>query len=618
MSDRERARFVTLVSLSALGCLPEVDFTPCAKTDRCVAVDRALDRGDAPLDDAAVSDARADIGGDLTLSGDGAATDLAGPDSEAGASLDGPVDVACSAAQQACEARCVTLASDPRHCGACGRACTAPNGGTSECRSGVCVDRCPMGTVLRPGVCDVPPAPRLLSPSPTSRSSTRRPNLRWMLPMGAEGVRVEFCSTRDCATPFGTEEFLGAGGTPRSNLPVGVLFWRARSIVGGVTGTAVSATWELFVPARSAPVQTFQGMTLDFNGDGFTDLAAWNPAGRIDLYLGSRGGLSATLGGSLRSIRADSAALNLAGDTNGDGYSDLFASVNGTTSLYLGGPDVGTDIVGLMVSVREATAVIKAQGIGDVNCDGYGDALVLVAPLAAAPDTLEIWALHGSTSLALPWTRAVSLGAATDLLGVGSAAFNDDACADIAIARRFAVELFLGSTGGLSTTRAATLNFIGARSLGLLLAGDPRGLGVSDITTYYRPVLGDALIESLYATPDWFSSTTPAQRLGPLGVGVTPFGDVDNDGHADCAAVAADGVRIYRGTSAGYAAAPYATLAAPGDARPRSAANADFNGDGYADLVVTSSTGLTVHAGAASPPASPGAPLRGVSSTIAF
>jgi murein DD-endopeptidase MepM/ murein hydrolase activator NlpD len=66
-------------------------------------------------------------------------------------------------------------------------------------------------------------------------------------------------------------------------------------------------------------------------------------------------------------------------------------------------------------------------------------------------------------------------------------------------------------------------------------------------------------------------------------VGVTPFGDVDNDGHADCAAVAADGVRIYRGTSAGYGAAPYATLAAPGDARPRSAANTDFNGDGYAD-----------------------------------
>jgi len=48
---------------------------------------------------------------------------------------------------------CRPLDSDPANCGACGRTCTVPRGGTASCVSGVCVPQCPPGTELCHGMC---------------------------------------------------------------------------------------------------------------------------------------------------------------------------------------------------------------------------------------------------------------------------------------------------------------------------------------------------------------------------------------------------------------------------------------------------------------------------------
>lgn len=88
---------------------------------------------DAPV----VSDvALADAGGDAPLA------DAGGP------AVDAPVvDVAapCGALQERCGGVCRSLLVDPANCGACGRVCPSPAGGTGVCNGGRCEVACATG-----------------------------------------------------------------------------------------------------------------------------------------------------------------------------------------------------------------------------------------------------------------------------------------------------------------------------------------------------------------------------------------------------------------------------------------------------------------------------------------
>ena len=122
-----------------------------ADTGEVVDATDAADAADAP--DVGVLDA-VDVGALDVARDDGAAADVARDD---GAAAD--VGLRCDAPQTACESAadrvCVDVRSDPRHCGACGRACCAGE----WCAAGTCVVGCSPGvTACRPtgsacGIC---------------------------------------------------------------------------------------------------------------------------------------------------------------------------------------------------------------------------------------------------------------------------------------------------------------------------------------------------------------------------------------------------------------------------------------------------------------------------------
>ncbi|MEZ4390403.1 MAG: hypothetical protein R3A48_04845 [Polyangiales bacterium] len=60
---------------------------------------------------------------------------------------------ACATGQTNCSGTCRAVATDTNNCGACGRVCTAPTGGTVSCTAGSCVQSCPAGQTNCGGVC---------------------------------------------------------------------------------------------------------------------------------------------------------------------------------------------------------------------------------------------------------------------------------------------------------------------------------------------------------------------------------------------------------------------------------------------------------------------------------
>jgi cysteine-rich repeat protein len=78
-------------------------------------------------------------------------TDVADAGGDAG--RDVGADVGCGTGQALCGGRCVNIGIDVAHCGACGRACPAPVGGTVTCVGGVCGSSCPSGMSVCGGAC---------------------------------------------------------------------------------------------------------------------------------------------------------------------------------------------------------------------------------------------------------------------------------------------------------------------------------------------------------------------------------------------------------------------------------------------------------------------------------
>jgi len=117
---------------------------------------------------------------------------------------------------------------------------------------------------------------RLVGPLSTSRVTSRRPRFRWVRANGVDGAHLQICRDRACRLEVTAFDAVDSG-TPSSDLPAGVLFWRAFAQRQGVTSSAASWTWEVTVGARSAPVDTSWGTTLDVNGDGMADVLVSAP-----------------------------------------------------------------------------------------------------------------------------------------------------------------------------------------------------------------------------------------------------------------------------------------------------------------------------------------------------
>ncbi|WP_262905867.1 beta strand repeat-containing protein [Hymenobacter terricola] len=375
----------------------------------------------------------------------------------------------------------------------------------------------------------------------------------------------------------------------------------------------------------------------DVNGDGYADVlinadGTNSYRGTVYLYLGSSTGLAPTAAATLSDPTATAnnfgQSVAGAGDVNGDGYADVLVGADGTSSnrgtayLYLGSSAGLNTAPAATLSDPAATNDDffggSVAGAGDVNGDGYADALIGADGTSSNRGTAYLY-LGSSTGLNTAPAATLSDPAATndDFFGgsvAGAGDVNGDGYADALIgadgtsSTRGKAYLYLGSGVGLGPAPAATLNDppgnsydqFGASVAG---AGDVNGDGYADVlvgansTNFFRGraylYLGSSTgLGALAATLSDPANTSDAQ----FGVSVAGAGDVNGDGYADVL-VGANSTNFFRGraylylgssTGLGALAATLSDPANTSDAQfgVSVAGAGDVNGDGYADVLI--------------------------------
>ncbi len=358
---------------------------------------------------------------------------------------------------------------------------------------------------------------------------------------------------------------------------------------GGAGGLGTSASWG----DSSGITVSYFGESLagggDFNGDGYGDLLVGEYAysgnvseeGRVSVYLGEPGSLhvipSQAVAGTREGQRLGEGVAFL-GDVNGDGFGDALLTspedslgdgAEGSFAVHLGSAAglEGTAVWSGDGGQGGARAGRGADSAGDVNGDGYADVLV-VAPLydgLAGADEGRVW-LH--------------LGSPGD--GVEAVPSWSFSCGDAG-----------GGDPRMAAIGAGDLNQDGYGDLlvgcgGALVAESPCGVvhgfwGGAD----GMPV--EAFTLSGFQEGEGFGSTLAA-------------GDVDGDGRSDLVigAPAYDGANSGEGRVEGWRTGmdgiPEATFFAVQGGETGAALGAgmgaaslcDVNGDGLADLLLSS------------------------------
>ncbi|MCC7541586.1 MAG: VCBS repeat-containing protein [Deltaproteobacteria bacterium] len=530
----------------------------------------------------------------------------AAPAIDAPADAGGDASDACSGT--VCDGACIDTTRDPLHCGACDGACPTPAHGVARCEASSCGVLCDDGYRASGSSCVAAP-PRPIAPASTARLTGRRPRFRWILGADSEGARVEICADRACATVLESIDAVGTSAMPASDLPAGVVYWRATAMSGGApSGAGSSPTWEVTIAARSTPLDAASSTVLDVNGDGLADVVAGSVAyDSVHVYLGAEGGLARTP----VVIDAPPGSTNFgysvgrAGDVNGDGFGDIVIGDDGPGAafLYLGsasGPST-TPATSIAHPPDSVFFGVSASGC-DVDGDGYSD-LVIGGQGAPGP---FVYAGGPTGATSSPVTVLPTVNQHSECVGD----VNGDGYADVLAGR----SLFLGGAGGISTTAAVTLVAPpGITGFGntSAAAGDVNGDGYPDV------IVGAELIDAAYV----FAG-------GPGGLGADPIatlhsgastrldgavsggGDVNRDGYADlvASASASGEAGLYLGGSPGVPSAPSIDLltgAAPSFASVLVAGDTD--GDGFDDVIVVGFGAMTPHlyvfAGSSSGPA---------------
>jgi len=412
---------------------------------------------------------------------------------------------------------------------------------------------------------------------------------------------------------------------------------------GSAAGLSAVPSWTAESDEPEAQLGTALSAAGDLDGDGFGDVLAGMPGfgsglGSALVFHGSASGLAAVARARISGGQVNSGfgkALGLAGDVNGDGFSDLVIGApeqdgatqdGGAAFLYLGSPTgvsstSSASWFGTQTSERLGRSVAAA---GDVNGDGFadviagapgysgaqpGEGLALVfhgnaAGLSSTPD----WAVEGgspgaSFGYAVATAGDVNADGLCEVL-VGapfqSGAWSFEGCAS----------LFAGSPDGLSLEPTwsqgggAPAAWFGA-AVGP--AGDINGDGSADVIIGAPDYSGDRSQEGLAAvylgSPGGLSAAADWRFLGGqleagLGTAVARAGDVDGDGYDDVLVSAAryDGgqadegrVYLFRGTPSGLLNTP-AWSAEGNEIGARFGASVagagDIDGDGFCDVVI--------------------------------
>jgi hypothetical protein len=354
--------------------------------------------------------------------------------------------------------------------------------------------------------CDSDPAAaggivRLIAPLSTASVTSRRPTFRWVLATDNDGAHVQICRDRACTIEVAAFDATGSSAAPTTDLPAGTLFWRAFGRRGAATAAASSFTWEFTVGARSAPIDTSWGSTLDVNGDGFADVIV-GPR----VYLG---GTAPSTTASITLDNIDNVGFDFygpagsAGDVNGDGYADFVVRDNGFPSdteaayVYLGSATGLPTAPSITLNGRVGpTETGSVAGVGDVNGDGYADILVGDGYAGTAPDMGAVYLYLGGASGSSP-DPALTITGPLARFGysvAGAGDVNGDGYADVVVGDLGSAAVgstpsgfayvYLGGANGLSPTPLVALTKPDGTSLGgitVASAGDVNGDGYADL-----------------------------------------------------------------------------------------------------------------------------------------
>ncbi len=359
---------------------------------------------------------------------------------------------------------------------------------------------------------------------------------------------------------------------------------RAYVFPGSASGLGASPVWTAESDQAGARFGLSVATAGDVNGDGYSDVIVGAPyydngqtdEGRAYVYHGSASGLSTSPAWTAESDQASAQfglSVATAGDTNGDGYSDVIV---GAPYYDNGQADEGRAFVfhgsssGLAASPTWTAESDQADSYfsysvstaGDVNGDGYSDVIV-------------------------------------------GAPYFDNGQADEGRAY-----VYLGSSSGLASSPAWTAESDRtADSFGISVstAGDVNGDGYSDVivgapyfdngqTDEGRAYVYLGSSSGLASSPAWTAESD--QALADFGVSVSTAGDVNGDGYSDVIVGAhlydnslTDQGRayVYLGSASGLAASPAWTADGPAAGaqfgNPVGEAG-DVNGDGFADVIV--------------------------------
>jgi hypothetical protein len=285
---------------------------------------------------------------------------------------------------------------------------------------------------------------------------------------------------------------------------------RAFAYYGSATGLSTSADWT----AESNQIGANFGISVagagDVNGDGFDDaiVGAYNydngqdSEGRAFAYHGSPAGLSTTANWTAEPNHVSAFfgySVAGAGDVNGDGFDDAIVGADGFGLNDKGrafayyGSAAGLSATDSWIAEPDrccANFGNSVAGAGDVNGDGYGDAIVGAYNYDHGQiDEGRAFAYYGSAaglSATADWTaESNQAGAGFGGSVAGAGDVNGDGFQDVVVGAPYFEAAFLvrGTSVGLGTASSRSeSNQVGARyGVSVAGAGDVNGDGFDDM-----------------------------------------------------------------------------------------------------------------------------------------
>lgn len=296
-------------------------------------------------------------------------------------------------------------------------------------------------------------------------------------------------------------------------------------------------------------------LTADFDGDGKPDIAVLQNDGNLDILLNNgSGGFAPPAAYTNPNYSTASIFQGFVADVNKDGYPDIVAvdAGNGALIVY---PNLKNGTFGSPTSTSLLiNGNLGSVALGDVNGDGYVDAVVVSYSATRLGSTITVQTYLGSGGLTFQaptaaLTQTVNLSPRIELgqSAVALGDLNGDGRADIAI------EIWeYTSTGTIVVTTA-------------LGNADGSFTALNQNAPITVPFTG-----SIFGTP--FSSLT---------LGGVKIADLNNDTHADLVADCNDAVYAALGDGKGGFSSSVQSASFGGDEFELG----DVNGDGIPDMV---------------------------------